>query len=129
MLKELSRSQLCKLFKDALQWLSKHRKKHPPSSDIWNFRPSWNDQIYTIRIMFARGRCQFDVQKKLTLICGETIDLWSSKDALIIKVLTGIIKKKLKPFLPRTCYHLKGHGGLKGAVRDVIKELPIISWI
>lgn len=43
---------------------------------------------------------------------------------MIIKVLTGIIQEKLKPFLAKTCYHLKGHGGLKGAVRDVMKELP-----
>jgi hypothetical protein len=55
---------------------------------------------------------------------GETIALWSSQDALIIKVLTGIIQERLKPFLLKTCYHLKGHGGLKGAVRDVMKHLP-----
>jgi hypothetical protein len=124
MLKELSQSQLYKLFNDAFQWLSKQRKKHPPSSDIWNFRRSWNDQIDTILTMFAKGMYQFDIQKKLKLICGETIALWSSQDALIIKVLTGIIQEKLKTSLLKTCYHLKGHGGLKGAVRDVMKELP-----
>jgi len=124
MLKELSQSQLYERFNDAFQWLSKQRKKHPPSSDIWNLKRSWNDQIDTILIMFAKGMYQFDVQKKLTLICGETIALWSSKDALIIKVLTGIIQEKLKPFLFKTCYHLKGHGGLKGAVRNVMKQLP-----
>ena len=43
---------------------------------------------------------------------------------MIIKVLTGIVQEKLKPFLAKTCYHLKGHGGLKGAVRDVMKQLP-----
>jgi len=74
--------------------------------------------------LFRTGDYRFDVQSKLTLSCGETIALWSSKDALIIKVLTGILQKKLKPVLAKTCYHLKGHGGLKGAVRDVMKELP-----
>ncbi len=58
------------------------------------------------------------------MACGETIALWSSQDALIIKVLTGIIQEKLKPFLLSTCFHLKGNGGLKGAVRDVMKHLP-----
>jgi len=65
---------------------------------------------------FRSGTYQFDVQAKITLSCGETIALWSSRDALIIKVLTGIIQEKLKPFLLKTCYHLKGNGGLKGAV-------------
>ena len=73
---------------------------------------------------FRTGTYQFDVQTKITLSCGETIALWSSQDALIIKVLTGIIQEKLKPFLLKTCYHLKGHRGLKGAVRDVMKQLP-----
>jgi hypothetical protein len=26
--------------------------------------------------------------------------------------------------LSKTCYHIKGNGGLKGAVRDVVKQLP-----
>ena len=61
------------------------------------------------------------MQKKLTLSCGDTIAIWSSRDALVIKVLTAIIQEALKPYLSKTCYHLKGHGGLKGAVRDLIK--------
>ena len=73
---------------------------------------------------FKSGTYRFDVQTKIRLFCGETIALWSSQDALIIKVLTGIIQEKLKPFLLKTCYHLKGHGGLKGAVRDVMNQLP-----
>ena len=73
---------------------------------------------------FRAGTYQFDVQAKLTLSCGETIALWSSQDALVIKVLTGIIQERLKPFLLKTCYHLKGNRGLKGAVRDVMKQLP-----
>ena len=73
---------------------------------------------------FRTGAYRFDVQTKITLSCGETIALWSSRDALIIKVLTAILQEKLKPFLLRSCYHLKGHGGLKGAVRDVMNQLP-----
>jgi len=73
---------------------------------------------------FRTGLYQFDVQTKITLSCGVTIALWSSQDALIIKVLTVFIQERLKPFLLKTCYHLKGHGGLKGAVRDVMRQLP-----
>jgi len=117
-------SNLPQLFSDACQWLCKSRKNHPPDSDIWSLKRTWNNQAEIIMDSFRIGTYQFDIQTKIALSCGETIALWSSKDALIIKVLTGIIQEKLKPFLLKTCYHLKGHGGLKGAVRDVMKQLP-----
>ena len=41
------------------------------------------------------------------------------RDALILKVLTWIIQEKLRPILLKTCYHVEGHGGLTGAVREV----------
>ena len=119
-----SLSNLPQLFSSAHRWLCKSRKNHPPDSDIWNFKRTWNRNAEAIRETFRTGAYRFDVQSKLTLSCGETIALWSSQDALIIKVLTGIIQEKLKPFLLKTCYHLKGHGGLKCAVHDVMNQLP-----
>jgi len=50
--------------------------------------------------------------------------MWSSQDALVIKVLTWIIQGILEPALSKNCYHLKGHGGLKGAVREVLRCYP-----
>ncbi len=117
---------LPQLFSDAYQWLCKSRKNHPPDSDIWSLQWTWNSQSEVVVESFSTGNYHFDVQTKLTLSCGETIALWSSQDALIIKVLTAIIQEKLKPFLSKTCYHLKGHGGLKGAVRDVITFISFI---
>jgi len=117
-------SSFPQLFPDAYQWLWKSRKNHPPDSDIWSFKRTWNRKAETIMKSFRTGAYKFDVQAKITLSCGETIALWSSRDALILKVLTNIIQEILKPFLLKTCYHLKGHRGLKGAVRDVVKYLP-----
>jgi hypothetical protein len=117
-------SNLPQLFSDAYNWLCKSRKKHPPDSDIWNLKRTWDSQAEATMESFRSGAYKFDVQVKIILSCGETIDLWSSQDALIIKVLTGVIQEKLKPFLLKTCYHLKGNGGLKSAVRDVMKQLP-----
>jgi len=117
-------SNLPQLFTGAYLWLYKNRKNHPPDSDIWNFKRTWQDQIEAILDAFRTDDYRFDLQTKLTLSCGETIALCSSKDALVIKILTGIIQEKLKPFLLKTCYHLKRHGGLKDAVRDVTVQLP-----
>ncbi len=73
---------------------------------------------------FRSGQYRFDVQKKITLSSGDTIALWSSRDAMVLKVLTWIIQSILQPFMSKSCYHLKGHGGLKGAVRDVMENVP-----
>ena len=110
------------LFSNAYQWLCHSRKNHPPSSDIWDFRRIWKDQSKVIMDTFWRGEYCFDIQKKITLSSGETVDIWSSRDALVLKVLTWIIQSRLKPVLSKACYHLKGHGGLKGAVRAVMKQ-------
>ncbi len=59
-----------------------------------------------------------------TLASGETIALWSSQDALVIKILTWNIQQILEPALSKTCYNLKGHGGLKAAVREVLRNYP-----
>jgi hypothetical protein len=117
-------SNLTQIFSNAYQWLYKSRKNHPPDSDIWNFKRTWNRKAGAIMESFRTGAFRFDVQAKITLSCGETIALWSSQDALIIKVLTIFKQERLKPFLVKTCYHLKGHSGLKSAVRDVVKQLP-----
>jgi hypothetical protein len=72
--------------------------------------------------MFTEGSYQFDVQKKITLACGETIAMWSSRDSLVIKVLTSIIQERLKPFLSKKYYHIKGHGGLKGRCKGAYAD-------
>jgi len=120
--KPLSQAHLEGLFLDAYQWLCRSRKKHPPSSDVWDFRRSWNGWAKAVIDEFERGTYCFDVQSKIRLAEGDTIALWSSRDALVLKVLTWIIQDKLKPVLPKACYHLKGHGGLKGAIREVMEK-------
>ena len=74
--------------------------------------------------MFKRGSYQFSTQKRIRLLSGETIHLWSASDALLIKVITGLIQERLQPALSQSCYHVKGNGGLKGAVNEVLKQYP-----
>ena len=119
---DISAVSLQSLFSDAYQWLCTSRKRHPPSSDIWSFRRDWKHQAHRVMDRFIQGRHQFSVQQQVTLAQGDKVALYSSCDALVLKVLTYIIQTLLKPFLSRKCYHLKGNGGLKGAVREVIQD-------
>ncbi len=38
-------------------------------------------------------------------------ELWSAKDALVLKAISIVLGEHLKPVLSHSCYHLKGHGG------------------
>jgi RNA-directed DNA polymerase len=113
-----------KAFSEAYTWLKASRKLYPSSSDIWDFRRMWDIKSANIIKSFLIGSYKFDVQKKIHLSSGETIALWSSPDALVLKVLTFMIQEILRPYLSRNCYHLKGHGGLKRAVGEVMKKYP-----
>jgi hypothetical protein len=86
------------LFTEAINRLYKNRSAHPPASNIWNFRRNRDERSDRIIKDFSNGTYLVDLQKKITLPCGETIAIWSSENALIIKVLTGVPQKILNPF-------------------------------
>jgi RNA-directed DNA polymerase len=50
-------------------------------------------------------------------------ELWSAKDALVLKAISIILGDHLKPVMSRNCYHLKDHGGAKAAVRATARCL------
>ncbi|MCK5391786.1 MAG: hypothetical protein KAJ31_05120 [Deltaproteobacteria bacterium] len=93
----ISNPRLHPLFSDAYEWLCLRRCKHPPSSDVWDFRRNWKEIKEFVIEDFTKGTYKLSVQKKLTLSCGDTIAIWSYRDALVIKVLTSIIQETLKP--------------------------------
>jgi hypothetical protein len=58
---------------------------------------------------------------------GEEVDLWSARDALVLKALTMVLADVL-PVSAR-CTHVKGHGGAKAAVRQVHNHLTANSFV
>ena len=68
------------------------------------------------------NRYRFNLLTRTTLQTGDEIDLWSPRDSLVLKALSLVLAKHL-PVSDR-CSHTKGHGGAKGAVRQVLEQLP-----
>lgn len=64
---------------------------------------------------------------RITLKDGTDIDLWAARDALVLKALTIVLSDTL-PVSPR-CTHIKGNGGAKAAVRQVLAHLPANSFV
>ena len=80
-----------------------------------------------LKAELAAGRYRFGLLTRITLVDGEEVDLWSARDALVLKALTIVLAKHL-PVSTR-CTHVKGHGGAKAAVRQVMRHLPTNRFV
>ena len=106
----------------AFAWLCKRRRDYPADADVWDFRRKWPTEKAHIRAALLAGRFRFGLLTRITLADGEEVDLWSARDALVLKAMTYVLGEVL-PISDR-CTHVKGHGGAKAAVRQVVAELP-----
>ena len=111
----------------AYAWLVERRKGYPCSSDIWSFLRRWrNGEKTSLREQLAEGRYRFDVLHRMLGADGNEIDLWSSRDALVLKCLALALSRCL-PVSDR-CFHVKGtvtrKRGSKTAIRQVWHQLP-----
>ncbi len=105
----------------AYEWLCKRRRDYPPDADIWSFRHRWSQEKAQVKADLLAGHYRFQLLSRVTRMEGEEVDLWSARDALVLKALAIVLAKYL-PISPR-CTHVKGHGGAKGAVRKVLGHL------
>ncbi len=100
---------------------------HPTRSDIWNLRQSWARERVDLLAALVAGTYQFSPMLRVETAAGEMMDVWSSRDAVVLKLLANHLAELL-PSSP-SCTHLKGHGGLKGAVRQVADALPAHRFV
>ncbi|MDC0253416.1 reverse transcriptase domain-containing protein [Bacteriovoracales bacterium] len=73
-----------------------------------------------IQSQVEKGTYTLSPTKRITINRKRT-SLWSSEDSLVLKDLALTLEKKLPPHLSKKCTHLKNNGGLKGALRSVLK--------
>lgn len=93
----------------AYQWLINSRKHYPDNADIWHLRFHWQRERDALLSAINRGEYRFSPLQIIKKASGETIALWSSRDALVLKMLTGVLTPSL-PVHP-LCEHIKGNGG------------------
>jgi len=111
----------------AFAWLCARRRVWPANADIWSFRHDWPDEKPRIKAALLAGRFRFGLLQRLIKADGSEADLWSARDALVLKALTLVLARVL-PISPR-CTHVKGHGGAKGAVRQVSAALATNRFV
>jgi RNA-directed DNA polymerase len=102
----------------AFAWLCRRRRDWSADADIWSFQRNWRDEKERLKDALLSGRFRFGLLERVTKADGSEGDLWSARDALVLKALTLVLTPVL-PVSPR-CTHIKGNGGAKGAMRLVL---------
>ena len=110
------------LLEMAFTWLCQQRKKWPAVADVWDLRARWPEAKAQLQAELRAEQFRFGVLSRITLPTGEEVDLWSARDALVLKAVALVLGARLP--LSRRCVHVKGHGGAKAAVRQVLAQLP-----
>jgi RNA-directed DNA polymerase len=112
----------------AFSWLCLKRKEHSPNNDVWNLRKHWQTVKPDLQKQLLDGTYQFTPQQEIRFDT-ETIELWASLDALVLKAVTLVLTRHLKPHISNQCVHVKGNGGGKEAVRQITKQLKDNSFV
>jgi len=106
------------------------RKDNSHNSDIWKLSLNWKLHKEEIREQLLVGTyllSPVDVYKGPD---GEYYSRWSSRDSIVLKALSKMIAKILEQNeIGKDCYHLKGMGGIKGALRKVRDEIAEYRYV
>ena len=110
------------------QWIIRLRKKYSPNSDIWNLRRDWENIKGEMLTQLNDGSYQFGVIDRLEFE-DATISLWSSRDMVALKLISQALGRRMAKYIPKSCCHVKNHGGLKKAVRETYEALPEYQYV
>jgi hypothetical protein len=111
----------------AYLWLCRQRANFPANTDIWHLRFHWHNVRQELLKSLHKQDYTFMPLSMVTKANGTTLHLWSSQDALVLKILAMALPDALA--LSPLCTHIKGHGGLKATVKDVHAALPDYSYV
>ena len=111
----------------AYLWLCKQRHNFPANADIWHLRFHWHTIRGELLQSLNKQDYTFMPLSVVTKADGESIHLWSSHDALVLKMLAMTLPEALA--LSSLCTHIKGHGGLKATVNDLQAALPDYTYV
>jgi len=110
------------IIEQAFSWLCLKRKEHSPNNDVWNLRRHWQTIKPNLQKQLLDGTYQFSPQQEIRFET-DTIELWASLDALVLKDVTLVLTGHLKPHISNQCVHVKGNGGGKEFISKLLLNL------
>ena len=96
-----------KILDQAYAWLCCQRRRFPDQSDVWTLRHRWAVEREQLHTELIEGTYRFTLLSRVRLKTGEEVDLWSARDALVLKGLALVLARHL-PISGRCC-HVKGN--------------------
>jgi len=111
----------------AYRWLCKQRRRWPDAADVWSFRRDWTVEKERLRAELRAGTFSFGLLERIEKADGDEIEVFSARDALVLKALALVLEGVLP--VSRRCTHVRGHGGAKAAVRRAalrLRRLPFV---
>ncbi len=113
---------------NAFKHVCKKRLKYSHNNDIWDLRLNWEREKQQLNEQLNSGTYSFEPVRKMTTESG-TLEIWSSRDAVVLKALEIILSERLRPELSVKCCHIKGNGGLKKAVRSAYHNINNFKYV
>ncbi len=107
----------------ALAEISKHREEDKDSSDIWELRRHWQAHKQIIREQLLAGIYYLSPVDHFGHKNGHALTRWSAQDAVVLKAMSEVLTRIITDRIDTRCHHVKGHGGLKGAVNSIRAHL------
>jgi hypothetical protein len=116
------------IIENAFKHVCKKRLKYSHNNDIWDLRLNWNKEKQELYEQLNNATYKFEPVRKITTESG-TLEIWSSRDAIVLKALEIILGERFRPEISATCCHIKGNGGLKKAVRSVYNNINDFKYV
>lgn len=116
------------VLEQAYTWLCERRRDYSYNDDVWEVRFRWTEIRTTMRADLLGGRYRFSPLRRIHR-ADDAVEIWSALDALVLKAMAIVLAKHLAPHLSSRCFHLRGNGGAKAAVRKVSQNLPASTFV
>ncbi|VEA61128.1 Retron-type reverse transcriptase [Serratia plymuthica] len=112
-------------WESAYHWLCQRRQHAPANADVWDVRFKWPERKVQWFNTVIAGKYQLTPMQVFHRHGRHWVQ-WSAHDALILKWVAEQVAGQLP--LNTRCYHLKGHGGVVGAIKRVSEAYYGGEW-
>lgn len=107
------------VLEQALKHVSKCRENDSHNNDIWQVRFYWPKIKEEIRHTLLNGTYQLSPVQVCGNKNGHRLTRWTAIDAIVLKAISIVLTEPIQQQIDSRCYHIKGNGGVKGAINKV----------
>jgi len=114
---------------EAYDCVCRQRKDYCDNADVWSLRFQWVEIKLQLQWKLQTGDYEFFPLTEFRIVGEEIRQVWCAQDAIVLKALAMVMGEALEPVISDRCFHIKGNGGAKGAVREVTEKITPDSFV